>query len=199
MNRVNLKPLVLTAILGTAISAHADVLLNTFGTTGLGYSNTGWSVNSGQYMGRAFNSPGSYTLSEIDIALFSTNAGSNITVSLCADGGGVPGSVLESFVVAATPTPTKYFINSVTNPLLTTGTYFIKVTPTTAADTGAWCQTDDGHTAGMTFSTNGGGSWNNFTDIDGAVTVHGTLVPEPASLAVMGLGIVALVRRRRNK
>lgn len=197
MNRVFLKPLALSLFVGAAFAAQADVILNTFGITGTGFdSGTGWSVNNSQYMGRAFNMPGSYTLDQIDVALFG-NPGDVVNVNIHSDNAGAPGAVLETLSVAVSDVSTNYSLISVLHPLMTSGTYYLTLAPANPSGAAAWCWTNDSHTADLLFSTDQGGVYNQFNNVDVATTVYGTLVPEPASFAVLGLGALALVRRRR--
>lgn len=195
------------SILGIAVAANADVLLNTFGTvTSPGFDvNGSYAVYYAQSVARPFvTSFGSYNLTEIDIALAFFTTDSVLNVNLCADNAGVPGSILETFGVINVggdlSSGSEYVLNSVTHPLLTMGgTYYVTITPGTPGSSGGWNFTNDGHTGPNQWSSNGGITWNSVTELDGAVTVQGALtsVPEPTSLAVLGLGAVALIRRRR--
>ncbi len=199
MQKGYLKPLAFALVIGSAVAAQADVIFNSFGITNEFDPNVGWSVSQSQSMGVKFAvNFGTYTLSEIDVALFAVGNDGSTIVNLCADNAGSPGSVIESFSVVAAPTGTKYFLNSVLNPTLTLGNYFLTLTPGNSNAGSAWCKNGDGVTGPQIFSTNGGASWNGFTDVYGGATVHGNLVPEPATFAILGLGALALVRRRRS-
>ena len=108
-------------------------------------------------MGLKFSvSFGTYTLSEIDVALFSIANDGSTKVNLCADNASSPGTVLETLNVVADPTGTKYFLNSVLHPTLTIGNYFLTFTPGNASAGSAWCQNGDGVQGPMIFSTDGG-------------------------------------------
>ena len=83
------KPLAISFILASAVAANADVLLNTFGSTGTGFNPAiGWTVNSDQSMAIAFSVSGTYSLSEIDVALFQTGTDGLTNVNLCSDSNG---------------------------------------------------------------------------------------------------------------
>jgi hypothetical protein len=207
MNRVILKPLAFTLILGAGMVANADVIINTFGTvTSPGFDDAiSWTVDPTQSMAKQFSpSFGTYTLDEIDIALMFQTQTSTINVSLCADNAGSPGSVLETFSVVNAGTlsfGSLYVLNSAAHPTMTMGgNYYVTITPGDANSQGGWNFTNDGHNGDMQYSTNGGSTWTGFNNTDGAVTVQGKLssVPEPASMVVLGLGVLSLVRRRRS-
>jgi hypothetical protein len=207
MKQTFLKPMAFTLMLGIGMVANADVIMNTFGTvTFPGFdAGSAWTVASFQSMAKQFTpSFGTYTLDEIDVALSFNNNTSAINVNLCSDSGGSPGSVLETFSVFNTGSlslGSRYVLSSVSHPTMTMGgTYYVTMTPGDANTSGGWNFTNDGHQGDMQFSTNGGTSWSTFNNTDGAVTVQGKLqsVPEPASLAVLGLGAIALIRRKRS-
>ncbi|MBS1701978.1 MAG: PEP-CTERM sorting domain-containing protein [Armatimonadetes bacterium] len=198
------RALIALIVVGGAVSANADVLLDTYAGDAPGFQANGWIVATWQYMSRPFSVTGSYTLDSIELPLGNFNDNTGVyDVSICADNAGVPGTVLESFAVNVTTgngVVSSYLLNSALNPLLTTGTYYVTATTTDANLNGGWGWNNANNTGDQQFSTDGGGTWNNFNSTDVAVRVMGTstTVPEPASMAVLGLGALALVRRRRT-
>ena len=202
------KPLFLSLIVGSAMAGQADVLLNTYGTTGPGYDpGSYYFVDPNQSIGRGFLVGfGNYTFTGIDIALAFSTSTSVLNVSICSDNSGVPGAAIETFAVSNAGTlgpASRYTLNSVLHPTLAMGSsYFITMAPADANSSGGWGLTNDGHTATLAYTSGPGGGWNTASGItDGAVTVFGDLqtVPEPTSMAVLGLGALALVRRRKGK
>lgn len=188
-------------VVATVSFANADVLVNTFGQTGLGYFPTvGWNLNSGQMLGKTFTIGTSYNFTEIDIALRMDGETDQMTVSLRSDSAGQPSSVLESFVVTngfGAGTSGVYALQSLTNPLMAAGTYHVTIEPIADA-AGKWMLNNGGGQGAMVVSNDGGGSWTAFTDTNGAITVQGTPVPEPATFAVLGLGGLLAARRRKK-
>jgi hypothetical protein len=89
------------------------------------------------------------------------------------------------------------------------GTHYVSVTPQvdflTVGQMGVaeslWAgNTPGGHNAHQINPGLGFGQGADFNlGIDAAYRVVGTAVPEPASMAILGLGVAALIRRRRSK
>ena len=199
MNRAFLKPLAISFVVTSAISANADILFNSFGASGSGYlPGNAWSIYSVQSFAIGFSVTGSYSLSEIDVALLSSASDQLTKINLCSSNAGAPGSVIETLSVSPPSTGTRIALASTQHSLLTTGNYFITLVAGDANAQSGWCWNSDNATSTMLISPNGGSSWSSFTERTGALEVLGSAVPEPASIAVLGLGALALVRRRRT-
>ncbi len=188
----------LTALAGFS---RADVLVNTFGSSGVGYFPTvGWTLDSGTYMGKVFTVSGDYTLSEIDIALRMDSETDSMLVSLQGDNGGSPGATLESFTVTnsfGAGVSGVYNLASVTNAALSTGTYYVTIEALNGS-TGKWNLSNAGGQGQLVVSNDGGNSWTTFTDTNGTVRVIGNPVPEPFSLFTLGAGVAVCLRRKRR-
>lgn len=192
----------IAAIAGASVAAQADVLVDTFGPTGLGYfPSFGPTTNAGQYLGKTFAVGSDYTLSQIDVAIRMFGDSDQMSIVLRADVAGQPSTVLESFTITnmfGTSTGGVYSLTSATNPLMTAGTYYVTIEPINDA-TGRWCLTNSAMSGALVTSTDGGSSWTHYTDTNGTVRVQGaSAVPEPASMICLAAGLVALVKRKRR-
>lgn len=191
----------LAAVVCGATVAQADDLVNTFGPSGIGYfPSVGWTIDGGQSLGKTFSIASSFTLSEIDVALRMDGDSDQMLVSLRSDASGQPDAALEAFTVTSgfgAGTAGVYALTSVTNPILAAGTYYVTIEPLNGA-TGKWNLNNGGGQGSMVVSSDGGSSWTGFTDTNGAIRVQGAAVPEPATMTVLGLATMALLKRRRR-
>ena len=185
-------------------TAGAAVILDTFAGVAPGYSTNGWALSTAQWIGRALTVAGSdYSLDSIVLPI-SWNLGdtTSVQLSLQTDTGGSPsGTILESWTInhPGGGDIVQVFTNtSALNPVLIPGTYHIVASSTATGNNIGWSQTNDGHTASIEASSNGGGTWASFSVIDVAVTVNATAVPEAgtATIALGGLLLTGLRRRR---
>jgi hypothetical protein len=182
--------------------AQADTIVNTFGPTGVGYfPSVGWNINSGSSLGKTFTISNTFNLTQIDVALRLAGESDQVLLSLRSDVGGQPGSALETFTLTNSfggGTAGVFTANSILNPEMSAGTYHVTI-ETIGDAAGKWNLNNGAGTGPMVVSTDGGSSWTTFTDTNGAIRVFGTQpVPEPATMAVLGLGTLAIIRRRKK-
>jgi hypothetical protein len=152
----------------------------------------------------------------------------SMTVNFYDGTGGVVGSLINSqsiTTVGRTTGPGTYFSRpeqildvSLTPVNLGPGTYFMMLQPNVDHNwfwithqgvtvNGSAAQIMRGPTAGPTIDTTWPSTWTPTgpanpaftTAYDAAFQLYGNPVPEPASMAVLGLGALALLRKRRSK
>ncbi len=205
-----------TVALGLAClagSASADVIFDT-GTPDGGFIGFyGFDIFIEQSVGIAFTPDQDYRLDQVGLWMMSNdfdNAGAPYTVSLRTDNEGgmtIPGStVLESWDVQTAAIgwdPILETVDSLLHPILSAGTtYWIVAESDSPAFVDAvWVASgqDEPVWHSIQNSANPNGEWiSGYTQGAPGLVVSGSVVPAPASLALMGLSGLVGARRRRS-
>lgn len=199
-----MRPLRLLSFLAATCvvaSSQAIVAFSNFGPGDSYVVNSGWALFSGiygsQFHSHQFVAGASGSLSSIDVAFGHLEGTNDYSVSLRDDSSDTPGSYITTwFGIAAGPfgaaNPPIGLPNAFPSIVLSSGTkYWVEVKPTTVDTSGAWNYNDQGDTRLTAFNDGTPG-------ISRASVFRVNVVPEPASMAALGLGAVALIRRRKS-
>ena len=204
---MNIRILAASAVLITCQSAFAGIAYDNFGPGDSYNPDIGWAA-TGTGTGVPFQSACQFTslesgsLKSITIAWTFVGDHNTGVLSLFNDNSDTVGSLITawSFSGLGGPYPGQYAPVTLPNGFpgitLTAGQkYWVEVSPGDDMAIGVWNINSTGALGWRGVSSNGGATYSYFDDQDtGAMRVE--TVPEPASMAVLGLGALALRRRR---
>ncbi len=185
-----------------AVSVQAQVAYSSFGSGDSYRTGSIWVVGAGvdQIAAFQFESATTGIVSTIDFAFSSDNSG-DITATLFEDSSNEKGAVVGSWTKAV-PGGYAASVQSITNSnsaiSLTAGSkYWLQLETPTTNLYGGWYFNDLNLSSRMFLSQSGNGFY--LTNRAAAYRVSTSVVPEPASMAALGLGALALVRKRRKQ
>jgi hypothetical protein len=184
---------IFASVLALAAASPAVVIYDTLGP-GDTYQNSHWDVNYEQSIATPFHVSSAGVLSLVKIAL--SFAPTDYTIAVREGGATVPGATLYSWTFLSDQTgPGVYSLSPSGNVSMPVGDYYI-VAESPASWGGGWLMNNTGFTGPFSYKLDD--NWNSFNGATGAMLIDVNAVPEPATVAALGLGTLTLLRRRRK-
>ncbi len=184
------------------------VVFNSFGPGNTYLTTVGWGVEgvsvAAGYRGQAeWFVPGvSGNLSSLQLAMFRSSGSGRSNIYLAQDNGGIPGTILESYLNVLSPGGV-ITLNSTTQSLLQAGSeYWLCAEPADNTTVSGWYENNQSQANGFAFERSQWG-WSAFTDAahsppSGVFRVSVTPVPEPALTSFI-IPVAWLLSRRFSR
>ncbi len=193
--------------LGAGLADASSVIFSNFGPGDAFDLFNGHGVTSPMFVesdvAEGFVPQATYTLDAIRLAAdLELGSGNELDIALAADDGGHPGATLESFVLSVTGVPTILTASSVLHPTLSANTlYWITAeVPDLPGEFVGWFANSTGGVGPTASRPASPPLWFVFNETQSVFEVTGSpIVPEPASLTLVGLGVVGFVARTRHR
>jgi hypothetical protein len=177
------------------------VVFDSFGPGNTYLSSVVWGVSgastSGGYRGQAeWFLPGiSGNLSSVVLATFRSSGSGRSNFYLAQDNGGIPGTILESYLNVQNNPNGLLTLTSAGQPLLQAGTkYWLADEPADLTTVNGWFENNQSFTNGFAFERSQWGWQAADHAASGVFRVSVTPVPEPTAFALIGLGVCLLGR-----
>ena len=175
---------------------------NTYLTT-VGWGVEGASVTAG-YRGQAeWFVPGiAGSLSTVQLAMFRSSGSGRANFYLAQDNGGIPGTILESYLNVLSPGGVLTLTSTAQSLLQAGNEYWLCAEPADSTTVSGWYYNNQNYHPGFAFERSQWG-WSAFTDTahspsSGVFRVSVTPIPEPSVAGLAILGVCFLARSSRK-
>jgi PEP-CTERM motif len=202
---------IVAALASVPVASSADVIYSNLGAGNSYVCCTGETISgpssfSGFYsaQGNGFTSPGTYNVTQIDVALTNASGTNEADVSLWTSVGGLPGAILGNWIVTNQPyfastSNTLTTISGITGITLTSGDNYYVIAAPIASDTlDAFNFNNTGALGPIVADSGSGFTGGLCCGVIAAFDVLG-VVPEPSTFAILGAGLASLGLIRRRK
>lgn len=202
---------IVMAVMLSTMAARADTLYSTLGPSGEFDASNGYFVDGSNFFNQVMASPftvsSTATLTNAMLGLNNFSGGNNpVNLFVESDAGGMPGAILGALTQVGTIPPfnTQSLTTFTSTGLaLTAGTvYWLVAQETDPGTEQAWDYAFNDATNTIAFNQLGSttGPWTTFSGTDVAFQINGAPIPEPATFALLGtgllVGVAGAVRRR---